>query len=145
VEGEVINLRFTSAGAVIAPREHVADIVPANPRLVVEARIRPEDISRVHQEQPARIRFTAFAYRSTGLVDGKVIYVSADRITDPASREPYYIAQIEAAADSLDRNRDIRPQAGMPAEVYLEGEQRTVLQYLVEPVLQVVRRAGRER
>lgn len=144
VDGEVINLRFAAPGRVVSPREHIADIVPANPRLVVEARIRPQDISRVSQGQAARIRFTAFAYRTTGLVDGTVSYVSPDRLVDPATNEPFYVAHVAASDQSLQQHRQVRPQAGMPAEVYLQGENRTALQYLVEPVLQVVRRAGRE-
>lgn len=144
VDGEVINLKFTTPGRVVSPREHIADIVPANPRLVVEARIRPEDISRVSQGQLARIRFTAFAYRTTGLVDGNVSYVSPDRLVDQATNEQFYIAHVAVGVQSLEQNKQVRPQAGMPAEVYLQGENRTTLQYLVEPVLQVVRRAGRE-
>lgn len=143
-DGHVINLRFTSAGAVVAPRETIADIVPSNPRLVVEARLRTEDVSRVQPGQPAEIRFTAFKYRTTRLVEGKVMYVSPDRIIDRDSRQAYYATLIEADAAQLAAQGEIRLQAGMPAEVYLKGEDRTALQYLVEPVTQVLRRAGRE-
>jgi membrane fusion protein, epimerase transport system len=144
-DGDVINLRFSTPGAVVAPREPIADIVPANPRLLVEARLRTEDVSRVHRGQPARIRFTAFAYRSTRLIDGQVVYVSPDRLVDAHSGQAYYVAQVEADAASLAQQREIRLQAGMPAEVYLLGEERTPLQYLVEPLTQVLRRAGREQ
>jgi membrane fusion protein, epimerase transport system len=144
-DGDVINLRFASPGAVVSPREPIADIVPTNPRLVVEARLRTEDVSRVQQGQRAEIRFTAFKYRSTKLVPGKVIYVSPDRIVDRDANSAYYVTLIEADAGSLAEQSDIKLQAGMPAEVYLKGEERTALQYLVEPVTQVLRHAGRER
>lgn len=144
VDGDVINLKFAAAGGVVSPREHIADIVPANPRLVVEARLRPEDISRVSLGVPARIRFTAFAFRTTSLVEGKVIYVSPDRLVEQGTNQAYYVAHIEASDASLAANKQITPQAGMPAEVYVDGEHRTALQYLLEPVLQVLRRAGRE-
>lgn len=144
--GDVMNLKFTSPGSVVPPRETIADIVPANPRLVIEAHIRTEDVSRVHQGQAAEVRLTAFKYRTTKLVDGKVFYVAADRQVDEATRQPYYVAMIEADPASLaEAGDDIRMQAGMPAEVYIKGEERTPLQYLVEPVTQVLRRAGRER
>ena len=144
--GDVMNLRFTSPGTVVPPREIIADIVPTNARLVIEAHIRTEDVSRVQQGQAAEVRFTAFKYRTTKLVEGKVIYVAADRQVDPATRQPFYVAMIEADAASLaEAGDDIRLQAGMPAEVYIKGEERTPLQYLVEPVTQVLRRAGRER
>ena len=93
----------------------------------------------------AEIRFTAFKYRSTKLVPGQVIYVSPDRIVDRDANSAYYVTLIEADASALAEQSDIKLQAGMPAEVYLEGEQRTALQYLVEPVTQVLRHAGRER
>ena len=145
VAGDVINLKFTTPGSVVSPREPIADIVPSNPRLVVEAHIRTEDVSRVQQGQPADIRFTAFQYRSTRLVQGKVFYVAADRTLDRATNQAYYVALIEADPASLAKAGEMRLQAGMPAEVYLKGEERTPMQYLVEPVTQVLRRAGRER
>ncbi len=145
VAGNVINLKFTTPGSVVAPREPIADIVPTNPRLVVEAHIRTEDVSRVQQGQPADIRFTAFKYRTTRLVTGKVFYVAPDRTLDRATNQPYYVALVEADAASLAQAGEVKLQAGMPAEVYIKGDERTPLQYLVEPVTDVLRRAGRER
>jgi membrane fusion protein, epimerase transport system len=143
--GDVMNLKFTSPGSMVSPREPIADIVPSNPRLLVEAHIRTEDVSRVVQGQPAKIRFTAFRYRTTSLVDGKVFYVSPDRLLDRATNQPYYVAMVEADPASLALASEVKVQAGMPAEVYIQGEKRTPLQYLIEPVTQVLRRAGRER
>jgi HlyD family type I secretion membrane fusion protein len=143
--GEVMNLRFTSPGAVVSPREPIADIVPSDARLMVEARIRTEDVSRIAQGQAADIRFTAFTYRTTQLVSGKVFYVSPDRTVDRQSGAPYYTAVIEADAASLAQSGEMKLQAGMPAEVYVKGGERSALQYLLEPVTDVMRRAGRER
>lgn len=143
--GEVMNLRYTSPGTVISPREPVADIVPADPRLVVEAQIRPEDISRVQQGQSGHIRFSAFNSLTTPMVDGKVFYVSADRLVQRETQQPYYVVLIEADAASLRQAGQLTLQAGMPAEVFIQGEQRTPLQYLVEPITLLLNRAGRER
>lgn len=145
VAGDVINLKFTTPGSMVSPREPIADIVPSNPRLVVEAHIRTEDVSRVQQGQPADIRFTAFKYRTTRLVQGKVFYVAADRTLDRQTNQAFYVALIEADPASLAKAGEVKLQAGMPADVYITGEERTPLQYLVEPVTQVLRRAGRER
>jgi HlyD family type I secretion membrane fusion protein len=142
--GEVIGLKYTTPGAVIAPRETVAEVVPQEARLVVEARVRTEDIRRVHQGQSADIRFTAFEGRTTRLVTGKVVYVAGDRLVDPATNAPYYTALIETDPKSLEEAGDLELQAGMPAEVYLNGEKRTALQYLLEPLTTAARRAGRE-
>lgn len=143
--GEVIGLKYPVPGAVIPPRETIADIVPDDTRLVTEARIRPDDISRIGRGQPADIRFTAFKYRTTQLVRGKVIYISADRLIDRVTEAPYYSVLVEADPASLAKAGDLKLLAGMPAEVFIEGEQRTPLQYLLEPVTQVLRHAGRER
>ncbi len=142
--GVVMGLKYTMPGAVIAPRETIAEVVPSGVRLVVEARIRTDDINRVHQGQEADIRFTAFTRRITKLVKGNVVYVAADRVVDPVSNVPYYVALIETDAASLKEAGDVTLQAGMPAEVYLKGVERTALQYLIEPVTNTIRRAGRE-
>jgi HlyD family type I secretion membrane fusion protein len=142
--GEVIGLKYTTPGAVISPRETIAEVVPLDARLVVEARVRTEDINLVHQGQAADIRFTAFNRRITKLVSGHVIYVAGDRLIDAATNQPYYVALIETDAASLKEAGDLKLQAGMPAEVYLKGMERTALQYLLEPVTASMRRAGKE-
>jgi epimerase transport system membrane fusion protein len=142
--GEVMNLRFTSPGAVVSPREPIADIVPSNARLMVEARLHTEDVARVQAGQAAEIRFTAFTARSTPLVAGRVFYVAPDRNVDRQTGAAYYVATVEADPGSLARAGDLKLQAGMPAEVFVKGGDRTALQYLLEPITQVTRRAGRE-
>ena len=144
-DGEVIDLKYATPGAVIPPRETIAEIVPADTRLVTEARIRTEDINRIQRGQAADIRFTAFKSRTTQLVQGTLIYVSADRLVDRATNIAYYSALVEADPASLASAGDLKLLAGMPAEVYIKGDERTPLQYLAEPVTQVLRRAARER
>lgn len=144
-DGEVIDLKYSTPGAVIAPRETIAEIVPDDTRLLTEARIRTEDINRIQRGQAADIRFTAFKSRTTQLVEGKLVYVSADRLIDRATNISYYSALVEADPASLASAGDLKLLAGMPAEVYIKGEERTPLQYLAEPVTQVLRRAARER
>jgi epimerase transport system membrane fusion protein len=142
--GEVIDLKFTSPGAVVRAGDSIADIVPLDASLMLEARIRPEDISNVRLEQPARIKFTAYKYRNLTLVSGRVTYVSGDRLVDRATNQPYYTVMISADAQSLQQAGELRVQAGMPAEVYIEGTQQTPLQYLAEPVMSTIRKAGQQ-
>ncbi|HSV82044.1 MAG TPA: HlyD family type I secretion periplasmic adaptor subunit [Ramlibacter sp.] len=142
--GEIIGLKFTSPGAVIGAGEAIADIVPSNAQLMVEAHIRPEDVSNVQLDQRARVKFTAFKYRNTTMVTGRVTYVSGDRLMDRQTNLPYYNVMILADADSLKAISEFKLQAGMPAEVYIEGTKQTALQYLAEPITSTVRRAGRQ-
>jgi len=93
--------------------------LPDDTRLLTEARIRPEDINSVHPGQAADIRFTAFKYRTTQLVKGKVVYISADRLVDRATNAAYYAVLVEADAASLKAAGEMKLQAGMPAEVYI--------------------------
>ena len=80
-----------------------------------------------------------------GTVNGKVVHVSGDRLIDHATGAPYYSVLVEADPASLATAGDLKLLAGMPAEIYLQGEERTALQYLVEPITQVLRHAARER
>ncbi|HEX4870336.1 MAG TPA: HlyD family type I secretion periplasmic adaptor subunit [Moraxellaceae bacterium] len=142
--GEIIDMKFTSPGAVIKPGDPIADIVPSDTQLMVEARIRPEDIANVQLGQAARVKFTAFKYRNTMMVAGKVTYVSGDRLVERQTGEPYYSAMVLADAQAIAAIGELRLQAGMPAEVYIEGSRQTALQYLAEPITTTLRKAGRQ-
>jgi HlyD family secretion protein len=132
-------------GTVIGPREPILDIVPENPVLLVEARVRPEDINYVHLDSPADVRLTSFRQRITPTVEGKVIYISADRLVDKASNAPYYTVHIRVSPDSLRKAGNLQLQAGMPAEVFIQTASRNALQYLLDPVLGFLQRSMREQ
>jgi membrane fusion protein, epimerase transport system len=138
-DGVVIDLKFTSPGAVVQPGESIADVVPSDAPLLIEAQIRPEDITHVVQGQQARIKVLAYRYSDT--ITGVVDYVSADRLIDPAGY-PYYTAMIEADKVSLQAAGDVKLQAGMPVEVYIEGTAQTALQYMIEPITATLRKAA---
>ena len=144
VDGEVVDLKVTAAGAIIAPREALMDIVPINPELIVEARVRPEDILYVRAGGEADVRLTAFKSRSTPVVTGQVVYVSADRLTDSESRVTYYLARVKLTPQALKEAGDLQLQAGMPAEVFIRTPERTPMQYLLEPVSGFMQKSFRE-
>lgn len=142
--GEVIDLKFTSPGAVVRPGDTIAEIVPSNTALMIEAQIRPEEVNNVLVGQGARIKFTAFKYRNATMVTGNVTYVSGDRFTDKVTQMPYYSVTILADVESVKAVGDLKMQAGMPAEVYIDGGFQTALQYLLEPITSTLRRAARQ-
>ena len=144
VAGEVVDLRVTAPGAVIAAREPLLDIVPHNPELIIEARVRPEDILYVKTGGSADVRLTAFKSRTTPVVVGELIYVSADRLSDPATHATYYLARVKLTPQALKGAGDLELQAGMPAEVFVRTQERTPLQYLLEPVTGFLQRSFRE-
>jgi epimerase transport system membrane fusion protein len=143
-DGEVIDLKFTSPGSVIRPGDAIADIVPSGAALMVEARVRTEDINNVRLDQHARIKFTGLKYRNYAMVNGTVTYISGDRLTDSRNGQSWYSALVAVDPASLHLSGDIALQAGMPAEVFIEGSTQTTLQYLMEPVTSTARKALRQ-
>jgi membrane fusion protein, epimerase transport system len=143
-DGEVVGLRVFTAGAVIGPREVLMEVVPQQQALVVEARLRPEDINHVRAGALADVKLTAFKQRTTPLVTGSVSYVSADRLQEAPNTPPYYLARIEIAERSLAEAGNLKLQAGMPAEVYIRTDSRTAVDYLVAPITDYLRRGMRE-
>ena len=141
IGGEIVGLKVFTAGAVVGPRDVLMEIVPADKTLIVEARIRPEDINHVHVGDDAEVRLTAYKQRTTPLVAGRVAYVSGDRLVDNEGKSAYYVAHVAVSPASLG---ELRMQAGMPAEVYVRTDSRTVLDYLLAPVTAYLRRAMRE-
>jgi len=143
VDGEVMALRVSAPGEVIGPREPILDVVPAREKLVVEARIRPEDVDHVRKDAAAEVRLTAFDARTTPLLPAKVVFVSPDRVTRPGG-DSWFIATVELDAAGLQRHRELRVQAGMPAELYVTTSRRTLFEYLARPVAIFAHRAMRE-
>ena len=143
VEGEIMALRVSAPGEVVGPREPILDVVPAREKLVVEARIRPEDVDYVRKDSAAEVRLTAFDARTTPLLPGKVVFVSPDRMTRP-SGESWYVATVELEAEGLQRHPQLRVRAGMPAELYVTTSRRTLFEYLARPVAIFAHRAMRE-
>ena len=144
VDGEVMSLRISGVGAVIAPREPLLDVVPAQERLVLEAHIRPQDINSVHRNSAAHIRLTSFDARATPLLGGKITVVSGDRVTPGDGRDSYFVATAEVDGSALRKHPDIKLQAGMPAELYVSTGQRTLLEYLLRPFTTLSQHAMRE-
>ncbi|HJT60979.1 MAG TPA: HlyD family type I secretion periplasmic adaptor subunit [Burkholderiales bacterium] len=145
ITGVVVDLRVTAVNGIIAPREPILDIVPDNASLVIEARLRPEDISFVAIDALADVRLTSFRQRITPTVQGVVTYVSADRLVDAKTNTPYYAAHVHVGAEALQKAGDLKLQAGMPAEVFVQTTSRNALQYLLDPFLGFLQRSLREQ
>ena len=145
IAGEVVDLRVTTVGASVAPREPILDIVPEDPDLLVEARVRPEDANFVRPGAHADVRLTAFRQRITPTVDGRVTYISADRLVDKASNAPYYMVHVRVSPEALRKAGNLKLQAGMPAEVFIQTTSRSALQYLLDPFLGFLQRSMREQ
>ena len=144
IAGEVVGLKVFTAGSVIGPRDVLMEIVPEEKRLIVEARIRPDDINYVRPGSEADVRLTAYKQRTTPLVYGRVIYVSGDRITDPQNGAAYYVVHVDVTDRALADAGNLSLTAGMPAEVFIRTDKRSAFDYLTAPVTAYLRRGMRE-
>ena len=154
VRGIVVKLNHHATGAVVAPGSVILELLPVNDELIIEARVKPNDITHVKEGQDALIRLTALNQRMTPVIDGRVVYVSADTVSEQETsqslgaqpvRANSYIVRV--ALDQQDARRKIenfRPTPGMPADVYIETGQRTLLEYLLRPLLDSLSRGFRE-
>ena len=146
IAGQVVDLQVFTVGGVARPGERLLDIVPESQPLLVEARVGLDDIDDLRLEQAADIRLTAYPTRTTPLLHGTVRYISADQLSDPRTGTQHYIAQVAVDASSLRAAGDgVHLQPGMRAELFIKTGERTVLDYLLEPVAATLRRALRER
>jgi len=144
ISGKVVDLKVFTVGGIIAPRQPLLDIVPDNNPLIIEARIGVDDIDNVNPGQEADIRLTAYRVRSTPLILGKVVLVSADRLVDEKTQAAYYLTHIEVDKKSLAEAPGIELYPGMAAEVFIKTGARTAFQYLLAPVTATLRRSFRQ-
>lgn len=135
-DGIVLALAVHTIGGIITPGQKIMEIVPKDAELVIEAQIAPQDIDKVHRDQKADLRFSAFDAKNTPVLEGEVISISPDRLIDEATRMPYYQAKITVSPAELEKlggGHQLLP--GMPAEVVIKTGERTMFEYLIDPFL----------
>jgi HlyD family secretion protein len=145
VTGTVHNLMITTTGGVVQPAAELMQIIPSNAALVILTQVQPADIDQIYVGQPATIRLSAFNARTTPELNGSVYRIAPDRLVDPMTGFPYYEVQVELpTSELLQLPTNLTLMPGMPAEAYMQTESRTVLNYLMKPATDAMRRAGRE-
>jgi protease secretion system membrane fusion protein len=135
VAGSVVALAVQTAGGVIAPGAKLMEIVPDDAKLVLEAQIATNLIDRIHSGMPADIHLHAFTNLPQLVLPGRVVTISANSITDPATRMSYYLARVEVTQEALKKLQGRELQPGMPADVVIKTGERTMLNYLLRPLL----------
>lgn len=142
--GIIHELAFHTIGGVIQPGETILNIVPDGFDLIVEARVTPTDRDQTAAGQAAVITFSAFSQRTTPQMHGTVETISADLSVDEATGANYFSAQIVLNEGEKERLGDLELVPGMPAETFIQTEERTVLSFLLKPLTDNLRRAFRE-
>src|SRR5262249_5742578 len=142
---EVVGRNVVCVGGASNRGDKILDIVPDQDSLTIEAQVAVDDISEVHPGMNADVHLTAYKARITPVVHGKVTQVSADRLTDNRTGNPYYVAYVTVSEDDLAALPNIKLYPGMPANVMIRTVERTAFEYLVGPLAMSFNRAFRQR
>ena len=142
--GVVQGIQFHTMGGVVRPGEVLMDLAPKDEELIVNARVLPMDIDNVSIGQRAEVRLTALNSRTTPAIYGNVVSVSGDILIQKGAAQPYFLTRIEIPKDEVQKLGDVELSAGMPADVLIQTGERTVLNYLMKPLLDAFARGLNE-
>lgn len=144
VSGVVLGLTVTTPHSVIRPADPILYIIPQDRPLIIVAQIPPIHVDEVHVGQEVRVSFAAFSARTTPQLNAKLTTISADAISDPATKQSFYRAEITLDAGELARLKDDKLVPGMPVSAYIGTGDRTPMAYLLKPFMDYVKLAFRE-
>lgn len=143
--GVVTNLKYHTIGGVVAPGAVLMEIVPEKDKLVIDAKVQPNDIDIVHANLPARVKLLAFKTKTTPILKGEVVNVSPDQLIDDKTGAPYFLAKVEIEDTEELKENHLKLYPGMQAEVLIVTGSRTFFEYILQPLKDSMRRAFREQ
>jgi len=133
--GQVVGLSVQTVGAVLQPGQKLLDVVPENQTLLLEAHIPPHLIDKMQVGLAADIRFNSFAHSPQLVVEGKVMSVSGDLLSDPQQPQyMYYLARVQVTPSGMKTLGTRQMQPGMPIEIVIKTGERSLLTYLLHPL-----------
>jgi protease secretion system membrane fusion protein len=134
VDGTVVGLNVFTRGGVVQPGFHMMDVVPNEEPLIVEGQVPVHLIDKVHKDLAVELIFPAFNQNKTPHIPGIVTQISADRLTDERTGQPYYKmkAMVTPEGKKLLKDHQIRP--GMPVEAFVKTGERSMMSYLLKPI-----------
>lgn len=146
VEGQVIDLRLSTVGGVVRSGDPIMDIVPEDHELILEVKVRTQDIDLVHLGQKADVQLTAYNSRRVPHVPGQVIYVSGDAIEDKANTAApaYFLAHIRVDPVEVAHYPGVELTAGMPVTAFIQTRERTFMDMILKPIEDSVSRGLRQ-
>jgi adhesin transport system membrane fusion protein len=141
--GLVKNIRLTTMGAVLKASEELMQIVPSDDTLLVEVRVRPQDVTYLRPGLKANVKIDAYDYTLYGSLDGELVYLSPDTLTEDLrqNEQPYYRARIRTTTlrfKHLPAGQNIELQPGMTSTVEIVTGSNTVLRYLIKPIIKTL-------
>jgi adhesin transport system membrane fusion protein len=145
VKGIIKHIFINTLGGVVQPGQSIMEVVPLDDSLLVEAEVKPADIAFLHPSQAAKVKITAYDFAIYGGLDGTVEHISADTIEDEKGNS-YYIVKVRTNKNAmLYRGENLPIIPGMTAKVDILTGKKSVLDYLLNPILKAKQNALRER
>ncbi|WP_024898687.1 MULTISPECIES: HlyD family type I secretion periplasmic adaptor subunit [Brucella] len=144
ISGYLHELNIHTVGGIVSPGETMVSVIPVDDELIVEARLSPTDVDQVFDEQIARLRFSGLDQRVTPELFANVIDVSPDLMTDKQTGVSYFLARLRINDKDIEKIGADKLRPGMPVEVFIQTGARSILSYLVKPIVDQVQHAMRE-
>lgn len=135
VAGTVVGLAVFTKGAVVAPGFKLMDIVPEGDSLVVQGQLPVHLVDKVYPGLPVNLMFTAFNQNKTPYIPGEVVNVSADRFIEEQTGQPYYKVTSKVAPEGMKLIYNLKVRPGMPVEMFVKTGERTMMNYLLRPII----------
>lgn len=134
-DGIVLDVKVSTVGGVIQPGEHLMDIVAADQPLQIDAKVPVHAIDKLVPGLTVDVLFPALNHALLPSIPAQVLTVSADRLTDELTQQPYYLAEVQISPEGQHLLGDYKIKAGMPASVTIKTGERTLMSYLFKPML----------
>jgi HlyD family type I secretion membrane fusion protein len=145
VSGKIMNIKYHTIGAVVPPGGEIMNIVPQHEELIIEAKVKPQDIDNVAIGLKSKIQLTAYKGKKVPKLNGEVINISPDIVTNEQTRESYFLARISISKKDIEKLKDkIELYPGMPAQVFIITGSRSLVSYMFTPIADSAYKAFRE-
>jgi len=145
VAGKIMNVKYHTIGAVVPPGGEIMNIIPQNDDLIIEAKIKPQDIDEVRIGLKAKVSLTAYKGKKVPKLDAIILDVSGDIVTNEQTKESYFLARVKIVDENIEKLKHrIELYPGMPAQVFVLTGSRTLLSYLFTPIQDAAYKAFRE-
>lgn len=144
VAGLVKQMKVTTVGGVIQPGMDIMEVVPIEDNFMVEAKVRPADIAFIHPGQKTTVKFSAYDFSIYGGLDAIVENITADSFTDDEG-ESYYLVRVRTTKNTLGTDKQLPIIPGMVTTVHIQTGRKTILSYLLKPIIKAKSEAMRER
>jgi HlyD family type I secretion membrane fusion protein len=141
VDGTVTDIQIHTIGGVVSPGATIMTVVPGNDDMIIDAQINPNDMDTIHPGLPVEVVLLAYPQRRTPIIMGTLTTISADTVTDDAG-DTYFTGQVTVDPKELAAvTEDIKFSAGMQVQLKIVTEERTFLDYLIEPIIRSMNRS----